>query len=791
MRWWWLVVGAVVVWLMPTTAQAAWLFQPDVDDDQAWVRAETYPMISSASVRQTIQPDYPYHALLTPNDPQWSLQWNFTAIQAAAAWDFDQTEPLYGGDPGVVVAVLDTGLAYENFQSFVASHEISTDRIWTNRAESVDGVDNDGNGYVDDLHGWDFMNNDAHPNDDHGHGTHIAGTIAGQTNNDTAVAGLAWQSTILPLKVLDADGNGSTSTIASAINYAVQAGADVINLSLGGNSDDVILHQAIQSAVSRGVVVIAAAGNDGAAALNYPARYSEVIAVGATQFDSTRAAYSNYGPGLDLMAPGGNVNLDQNSDGQPDGIAQETCTSPSCSAMGIYLYTGTSQAAAHVAGAVALLLACGASSGTVATTLSAAAVDLGPVGVDHEYGAGLINLEAALSTAGCSTLLQVAQGDIQARPSPTTTRLIRQRDPAPYTKPVFSWTGESGAVFQVRWGKVGGIATMTTQTANSFRPTLASQGLYQLSVNVIDALGGASEAKTFFYRFRRPTLAIGQASRTSTVILADTSGRTVRTLAARLGDVQPEISAGLTGSQLPHLAISGRATGTAVSLMDTKGVPLKIWRPFGTTLVGGSDTAFIRRNGQETLVAATGAERGATVRWMTLSGRRVRSVKVFPKHDRGVTVASADLTGDGTDETIAAKNSGSLLAAYSTDGTKLWQTKPLGSAWRGSWTLTAIDTNNDGADEIAVGGVTSTGAVKIVIVSSAGRTVRTWTLRSSGGSGLVDLTAADLNGNGTEELLSLPRRGRGLVDVWSPTGRHAQTLTVRPAVTTYSLTHLD
>lgn len=786
------VITAGLLFFTLHPAEAKFLYQPD---DQGFFRSDVEPWREavvtdnlSPAERRTLQRNFAYRALFTPNDPQFSLQWNFQAIQAPLAWEYDQIDPVYGGDPGVLVAVLDTGLAYEGFQGYIRSDEISDTRIWTNSADPVDGLDNDGNGFVDDVHGWDFVNNDAHPNDDHGHGTHITGTIAGQTNNGTAVAGLAWHSTILPLKVLDNAGNGSTSTITAAVNYAIQAGADIINLSLGGNNDDALLHQAIQTAVSRGIVVVAAAGNDGAGALNYPARYSEVIAVGAIQYDQTRASYSNFGSNLDLVAPGGNVTLDQNSDGQPDGIAQQTCSSAACTGFGTYFYTGSSQAAAHVAGGAALLLACGVPGGSVASGLSAAATDLGPVGVDTEYGAGLLNLNTALSQLGCTPSNPATPGTITAISSAGTTRTIRSRVAAPYTKPVFQWSGNTGTVYQVTWGKQGALASTLTQTSTTFAPTLTSQGLYQLTVTAVDGLGRQSASQIYFYRYRRPSIALGIPG---VVAIAEISGTRVRSWSAQTGTAVPVISSPTLSGQSLRLAVSGLDVGTAVRVMTTRGNRLAAWRPFGATLSGGISTASVRRTEAETLLAVTGSNVGATVRWLTQTGARVRSQKVFTNHNRGVTMASADLDGDGTDELITAKNGGSLLAAFTVDGRRLWQVQPFGSNWQGQWSLAALDRDNDGRDEVAVGGLRVNGTTAIVILTSAGKKYTSWTLTPSTGLGRVELASADVNGNGTEELLSLSNRGAGHVDVWSSKGKRASTIIITNTIANQRFTILN
>lgn len=790
MRFWVLAAMVIFAASTPQAAHAAWLFQPSVESDQttysSWSELRRSPESLSIQERKTIQPDYTYHALFTPNDPQFPQQWNLPLIQAPGAWDSDITDPTFGGDPAVLVAVLDTGLAYENYLSYIASNEIAG-QVWTNSGEIADGIDNDLNGFVDDIHGWDFVNSDNHPNDDHGHGTHIAGTIAGLTNNSIGVAGIAWHSTILPLKVLDAGGNGTTSTIASAINYAVQAGADIINLSLGGNNDDPILHQTIQAAISRGVVIVAATGNDGASQLNYPARYSEVIAVGAITSSSQVAPYSNTGTNIDVVAPGGAVDADP-----WQGIVQESCRAINdCSVMALVSYTGTSQAAAHVAGAAALLLACGVPGGSIASTLSSSATDVGPVGYDTSYGAGVINIQSAMTLGGCGLPPPTAPSNISVVSSSTTTRQLTSRLPVPYTNPVFSWTGQAGAVYQVSWGKQTDVATTSTQTATTFTPTLISQGLYQFTVRTIDALSRTSDAQTFLYRFRRPSIVLSRGGTTSQVSLFTPSGEIIRTWSAGLGSIVPMVAGTSTDRQSARLLITGEKAGTGIRVVSTKGVRQAFWRPFGTSIDGGVQATGIRRFGKETLVASTASSRGATIRWTTLSGDRILSVKAFSNHTQGLTLTSADLDGDGNDEVIVAKNSGSFLTAFDTAGKRLWQTQPLGKSWRGAWSLTRFDSNNDGRDEIAVGGLRTDGTTKIVLINELGKQSASWTLRSSNGNGLVDLTAVDVNGNGTEELISMTRSGSGVINVWSPTGKRSSAITLNRAKNDYRLTVLQ
>ena len=272
--------------------------------------------------------------------------------------------------------------------------------FWVNSGEVAgDLVDNDGNGFVDDVGGWDFVNWDGHPSDDDGHGTHVAGTVAQTTNNGFGVAGVAFGVTVMPVKVLDSAGAGTLQMVADGICYAVDNGADIVNLSLGASSGAETLEDAVAYAYNNGVVVVTASGNDNAV-VGYPAAYDAyVIAVGATRYDETRAYYSNYGSSLDLVAPGGDtrVGIDQNGDGYADGVLQNTFSNTTVD-WAYWFWQGTSMAAPHVSGVAALILTRNPSltPDQVRNVLESTAEDLGAAGWDSTFGWGLLDAEAAL-----------------------------------------------------------------------------------------------------------------------------------------------------------------------------------------------------------------------------------------------------------------------------------------------------------------------------------------------------------------------------------------------------------
>jgi subtilisin len=254
--------------------------------------------------------------------------WGADLIKAPTAWNNGPT------GQGIIVAVLDTGVDY--------NHQDLKNNIWINTKEIAgNGIDDDGNGYIDDVQGWNFDGKNKDVLDNNGHGTHVSGTIAAE-NNGIGVTGIAYNSKIMPVKVLDANGSGSYSNIAQGIYYAVDNGANVINLSLGGSSSNDTLKSAIEYASSKGVIFVMAAGNNGDSIPSYPARYAynSGIAVGAVDQNNNLADFSNRSGSKEITyvtAPGVGV----------------YSTVPNNQ---YATYNGTSMAAPHVAGVVALML---------------------------------------------------------------------------------------------------------------------------------------------------------------------------------------------------------------------------------------------------------------------------------------------------------------------------------------------------------------------------------------------------------------------------------------------------
>ena len=236
------------------------------------------------------EPDYlAYAADTVPNDPLFPGQWALDQIEAPAAWD------VITGTPTVVIAVLDTGIDVD--------HPDLAGRLWANPGEAPgNGLDDDGNGYVDDVRGWNFIADTNEVDDDDGHGTRVAGAAVAETDNNAGIAGVCWNCRLMPVKVMQAGGVANYSDVALGIIYAAAKGAEVINLSLGGYANSNTLRQAIEIAADTSVVV-GAAGDDHSSTLFYPAAYPDVLAVGGTTATDGRASFSNYGDWVDVAAP--------------------------------------------------------------------------------------------------------------------------------------------------------------------------------------------------------------------------------------------------------------------------------------------------------------------------------------------------------------------------------------------------------------------------------------------------------------------------------------------------------
>jgi subtilisin family serine protease len=352
-----------------------------VADVTGWAAGS--PLVAS------VEPDFVIAPAGIPNDPSFSSLWGLhNTGQSGGLADADIDAPeawqTTTGSRSVVIAVIDTGVDY--------THRDLAANAWRNPGEIAgDGLDNDGNGFVDDVHGWDFANSDADPLDDNGHGTHVAGTIGAVGGNGTGVVGVNWQVSIMALKFLSGSGSGSTSGAIGAINYATRMkrdfGVNVVatNNSWGGGGFSTSLRDAIAAGGRAGILFVAAAGNDGTnndVTPHYPSNYADeaVISVAATDRSNRLASFSNFGAtSVDVAAPGAGI----------------TSTLPG-NRYGSY--SGTSMATPHVAGIVGLLAAANpaATAAEIRTAILSTTTPVAALAGRMTTG-GLVNAAAAVA----------------------------------------------------------------------------------------------------------------------------------------------------------------------------------------------------------------------------------------------------------------------------------------------------------------------------------------------------------------------------------------------------------
>ncbi|MBI5833300.1 MAG: peptidase S8 [Armatimonadetes bacterium] len=312
-------------------------------------------------------------AEVTPNDPRYPEQWHLNLIGMPRAWEKSTGK-------GCVVAVIDTGCAFEKKDDIPAASDLKGTRF---------------------TKPFDFITNTKRAYDDHGHGTHVAGTIAQATNNGHGCAGVAYDATIMPLKVLTQYGSGTVADIANAVEYAANNGANVINMSLGGPRAAQVLAKACRYANQRGVTIVCAAGNSGREGVGYPAAYPECIAVSSVGPDGNLAFYSSWGEQVCIAAPGGNYRGEAE---KHQGVLQNTVFNK----QDVFeFWQGTSMASPHAAGVAALIWQTGVKgpAGIRAKLRDTAT----PKDDAKKYGAGVINAAAAVGASAASATVQPAR----------------------------------------------------------------------------------------------------------------------------------------------------------------------------------------------------------------------------------------------------------------------------------------------------------------------------------------------------------------------------------------------
>ncbi len=352
--------------------------------------------------------NYIRRILFVPNDPFYQLQWHYSQISLPRAWDMT-------AGANAIVAVIDTGVvtSHPDLQGqLVAGYDFIKDPANAGDGDGIDPNPDDPGDHANDNGSSSF------------HGTHVTGTVAAATNNAVGVAGVAFGARVMPLRVcgkMDCSSYDIEQAVRFAAGLPNDSGtvpprrADVMNISLGGPGASPTEQAVYDQARAAGVVIVAAAGNDGTSELNYPAAFPGVIAVGAVDINKARAPYSNFGSWVSVVAPGGNMAQDVNGDGKPDGVLSTVATDSSGALVNAYgIYQGTSMATPHMAGVMALMkaVAPGLTPQAIANLLTSGALtdDLGAPGKDDQFGYGLINASKAVTAAGGGS----APGSFQA-----------------------------------------------------------------------------------------------------------------------------------------------------------------------------------------------------------------------------------------------------------------------------------------------------------------------------------------------------------------------------------------
>ncbi|MBU1705457.1 S8 family serine peptidase [Patescibacteria group bacterium] len=570
----------------------------------------------------------------TPDDPLLNKQGYLSQINAYSAWDIIQ------GSPEVVVAVLDSGLDLD--------HPDLAGNLWTNPGEVPgDGIDNDGNGYIDDDHGWDFVNDDSQPipdvaeayNDDAvSHGTAIAGVIGAIGNNGQGIAGLNWRVKIMPLRILDNYGGGKSNHARDAVRYALNNGAAVINLSFTGFDVDPSFRSAIQEAYQEGVVVVAAVGNQNGGGVNmnekpvYPACFQGddgadwVLGVAALKADDTKADFSNYGSNcVDLSAPGYDIYSTFYQDaGQPDLQA-------------FYRggWNGTSIASPMVAGAAALLRAQepGLSPAQIEIILK---LSVDPVlerntPAAGQLGAGRLNLGRALAIASQF----VPEMSSRQTPTPSTPSDIFVLAAAAGSPPLVQVYDAQGNLLH---------------EFNAYHPNF--KGGVRVALGDVDGDGspeiitGAGPGGGPHVRIFEPDgallsqfFAFSESTRFGVFVSA--------------GDVDADGRA--------DISVSADAGGSGqVKVFNLAGENLISLQPYGDVNFGiRTSLADLDGNHQAEIIAATGAGPAPQVKIIQVDLQELGQFLAYDQNfTNGIFVSAADLTGNGLAEIVTGTEAG-------------------------------------------------------------------------------------------------------------------------------------
>lgn len=750
----------------------------------------------------SVQMNFRYRAQMVPNDPSYTLQWHLGAIKMPDAWDFDITDPLYGGSPSIVVAVLDTGISYEDYQAYAKAPDF-------NQTSFVQGTD--------------LVNNDDHPNDDNGHGTHVTMTIAQSTNNALSGSGIAFNTSIMPVKVLDTAGDGSTATIAAGIEYARTHGAHIINLSLGGIDNDPLVHTAIQQASAAGIIVVSATGNSGQSSIFYPAKYDEVIAVGATRFDGARAPYANYGDGIDMVAPGGDLDVDQNGDGQWDGILQQTCTTVACAAFSDYYYEGTSQAVPQVSAAAALLLASGIPAAQITGLLEGSSNDLGSAGYDTSFGWGQLDVQRALYTGKNDTVapegsVVINAGSTLVQGNSVTLTLSASDTGTGVSSMSFSGNGSTFSPWEaygttklwdlstyggtvadgaksvfVRYRDAAGnsaspvASSIIVDTVKPTKPSITATAPspyhavmivsgVPTSVSAFSATWTAGSDSNGIMGYRMVYDTDMTRSIQATELMTDrvfsappiehVTTKFLRIVAYdNAGNASDESVFTFVYRPLRIVTVANSGLGL-MTIATSKGKILKKIFPYTSTFSGGlSTTSMTFELSRSQYIAVSALHASKPIRIYSSEGVKRKEFSPFGKKKvPGVHLASGDTDNDGIDELIVSPSAGAFpTLIVSTEGKVIKEFYPFGTAYRDG--SAAMTYHYQGKTYIGV--AKQSADPSVTIFTASGKKTGMFNAFPPQSKHSVAIASGDIDGDGNDELIASQKNGSSLVRVFN------------------------
>lgn len=696
--------------------------------------------LKSDSSVEAVDLNYIVVALAVPNDPYyysigtWGQAypdlWGMKKINLEPAWD--QTT----GSDSIIVADVDTGVD--------RNHEDLKDNMWVNDKEVPNnGIDDDNNGYTDDYFGWDFFNKDNDPMDDHGHGTHTVGTIAGVGNNGLGVVGVNWNARIMAVKFLSSSGSGSLDDGAKALQYAADMGARVSSNSWGCNCQSLLTDDAVKYEHDKGMVILAAAANSNADALGFsPASADYAMTIAASDQNDIKASFSNFGEKIDVAAPGVDI-LSARATNNPMCTADRTVGTDYCRV------SGTSMATPHVAGLAALLWSKNPtlSNEQIRQIIRNGAVDLGNPGKDPSFGYGRIDANGSMLLVNSDPLAPIITSP-QSRTVVFGTNLQILGS--------VSGSGFSNYKIEVGSGRAPTswlvVASSSTQVINGVLATLDTTKLPE-GLNIFRLTAADTGGKTYQFQIHDVEVDNFDATITSPGLGGLVSQGTIDVV----GSAQAKNGLAFADYKLEW------GEGSSPASWLTSGITLVSGgtQPVTSGLLGTWDTSTFVDGQTYALRLTVKATNGIFAQFSITVKADKDLVKGWPKTIDttgwdgyvSATPAIADLDGDGTKEVVILAPAGEVLA-FKKDGNML----PGFPATSGTevyfqYSPNIADLDNDGKKEI----VSSSGGMfcerKIYITRSDGTLQPGWPNPTFGSCGDITPSVADLNGDGKKELL--------------------------------------